>query len=77
MAQLTMRRYRNDDDYWRIRTFLREAFRLNGYRQYSWDVVRFDYWRWHGVMNIETFPLQDAIFIWETADRQIAAVLNP
>ena len=50
--QLTMRAYQNEDDYWRIRVFLREVFLLNERREVSWHVARFDYWRWHGVENL-------------------------
>ncbi len=74
---LTLRPYRGQDDYWRIRQFLREVFLLNERRQRSWDVVRFDYWRWHGVENIEHLKPEEVIFLWEAPDGQIAAVLNP
>jgi ribosomal protein S18 acetylase RimI-like enzyme len=50
---------------------------LNGRRQLSWEIVRFDYWRWHINANIFHFPLEETIFIWETPDGQLAAVLNP
>ena len=76
--KLTMRRYRNEDDYWRIRSFLREVFLLNGYRQHSWPVGRLDYWRWHGVENCGGCgPVESVVFVWETEDGEIAAVLNP
>ena len=74
--KLTRRTY-NGEDYWRIRKFLRDVFLLNGKRQQSWDVVRFDYWRWHGIENCERLPLEEMVFLWETDDGQIAAVLNP
>ena len=73
---LTMRLYTNDD-YWTIREFLRAVFGRNQFRPHSWDVVRWDYWRWHGNENIEHFKLDEVIFIWENADGKIAAVLNP
>ncbi|MGD9403595.1 MAG: GNAT family N-acetyltransferase [Anaerolineae bacterium] len=76
--KLTMRRYRNEEDYWRIRSFLRHVFLLNDHRQYSWPVGRLDYWRWHGVANCGGCgPIESVIFIWETEDGEIAAVLNP
>ncbi len=65
------------DDYWRIRAFLRGVLAANHFRQRSWDVQRFDYWRWHGLENIESFRLEDATFVWETPGGEIAAVLNP
>lgn len=74
---LTMRMYRNEEDYWRIREFLREVFVLNDRREISWHVARFDYWRWHGVENLSHFRLEEVVFIWEMADGEIAAVLNP
>jgi mycothiol synthase len=41
--QLTMRAYRTEEDYWRIRAFLREILLLNDRRELSWHVARFDY----------------------------------
>jgi GNAT superfamily N-acetyltransferase len=75
--QLTMRTYRDDDDYWRIRAFLREVFLLNDRHELSWQTYRFDYWRWHGVENIDPVRLEEVVFIWETADGRMAAVLHP
>ena len=72
-----MRPYRGEDDYWRIREFLRQVFLLNGRRQKSWDVVRFDYWRWHGIENLMRRKLEEVIFLWEAANSQLVAVLNP
>ena len=75
--QLTMRPYRDEDDYWRIRIFLRETFPLNDRRELNWHVARLDYWRWHVLLNChEITSLDGLIYIWETADGQIAAVLN-
>jgi mycothiol synthase len=71
-----MRMYQNEDDYWRIREFLREVFRLNDRRELSWQVYRFDYWRWHGIENLGHGRLEEDVFLWETADGRIAAVLN-
>jgi mycothiol synthase len=75
--KLTVRRYRDEDDYWRIRELLRQVFRLNDRRELSWQVYRFDYWRWHGIENMGHGRLEEDVFIWETAGGQIAAVLNP
>jgi mycothiol synthase len=71
-----MRPYRTEDDYWRIRGFLREVFLLNGRREVSWQAARFDYWRWHGIENMGDGRLERDVFIWETADGHITAVLN-
>ena len=74
--RLTSRVFQGPDDYWRIRAFLRRVFLLNGRREVSWHVNRFDYWRWHGVENMKDTSLED-VFLWETENGQIAAVLNP
>jgi GNAT superfamily N-acetyltransferase len=70
---LTMRGYRDENDIWRIRSFLREVFLLNGRQEHSWHVGRFDYWRWHMVANCGQ-PLENA-FLWEDQDAELAAVL--
>ncbi len=76
--QLTMRAYQTEEDYWRIRAFLREVFLLNDRRELCWQVARLDYWRWHVIENCNACePAKDVTFIWETPDKQIAAVLNP
>lgn len=72
-----MRMYRGEEDYWLIRAFLREVFACNGGLQRSWDVARFDYWRWHGIANLWQVDLRDYVCIWETDDGRMAAVLNP
>jgi mycothiol synthase len=73
--KLTKRRYESEEDYWCIRAFLRDVFLRNGRRERSWQVYRFDYWRRHGIMNLDGGSLED-VFIWEDAGGRIAAVLN-
>ena len=51
-------------------------FLLNDRRELSWQVYRFDYWRWHGIENLGHGRLEEDVFLWETADGRIAAVLN-
>ncbi len=78
MKLLTVRPYETEEDYWRIRTFLRDVFLLNQRRPTSWQVARLDYWRWFGVEIIEPYDwTHNGIFIWEAASGQIEAVLNP
>ncbi len=74
----TLRKYRGEDDYWRIRSFLRQVMLLNGTRELSWHVARLDYWRWHVVANCHACdPVEQVTFLWEGSDGRIAAVLNP
>ena len=72
----TMRNYQNETDYWCIREFLREVSLLNDRHDYSWSLLRWDYWRWHVNENIFHLKLEDVVTIWEV-NGQIAAVLNP
>jgi ribosomal protein S18 acetylase RimI-like enzyme len=74
----TMRRLKHEADYWRIREFLRQVILLQGKQDFCWHVARFDYWRWHGLENMQAYPsLDSCTFIWENRESQIVAVLNP
>jgi GNAT superfamily N-acetyltransferase len=70
------RPYQNEDDYWCIRSFLREVSLLNDRHDYSWSLLRWDYWRWHVNMNIYELKLEEVVTLWEM-DGKIIAVLNP
>lgn len=76
MKKLLMHSYHTEDDFWRIRKFLREVFLLNKRRMISWPVARWDYWRWHGIMNLNDGSLETGVYLWETEVGQLAAVLN-
>ena len=75
--KLTLRKYQNDADGEKIRQFLREIYLLHGRREVGWPVYRWDYWRWHVNENIFRFNLGVAVFLWETDDGRLAAVLHP
>ena len=72
----TLRTYQTDKDYWQIREFLREVSLLNDRHEYTWSLLRWDYWVWHVNMNIFHFDLEKVIYLWEV-DGQIVAMLNP
>jgi GNAT superfamily N-acetyltransferase len=74
--KLTLRKYQTEDDYYRIRSFLRDVFLQNDRRMFCWPVFRWDYWSWHGILNLGDGSLEAGVCLWETEDRQIAAVLN-
>jgi ribosomal protein S18 acetylase RimI-like enzyme len=71
-----MRRYQTEEDYWRIRAFLRQVMLLNEVREKSWHVARLDYWRWHGIANLGDGQLEQDVYLWETEKGEIASVLN-
>jgi GNAT superfamily N-acetyltransferase len=72
----TLRLYRAENDYWQIREFLREVSLLNDRHDYSWPLLRWDYWIWHINMNIYHLKLEEVVHLWEV-DGQIVAMLNP
>jgi len=75
---LTRRGYEGEEDYWRLRAFLREVFLLNGRQERSWQVARLDYWRWHVVENCGIGATMDeVIFFWEDAKGEIVAAVHP
>ena len=74
--RLIRRKYLQEDDYWAIRTFLREVFLLHDRREACWPLYRWDYWRWHVNENIFRINLAAAVFMWETSDGTLAAVLH-
>lgn len=73
---LSPRPYRTEDDYWRIRDFLRSVYLRNDRIERSWPAMRLDYWRWHGIRNCGHGSL-DNVTLWEAPGGRIAAVLNP
>jgi ribosomal protein S18 acetylase RimI-like enzyme len=71
-----VRPYQTEDDFWRMREFLRLVFLRNNRLQRSWHVARLDYARWHTCLNCARVRLEDVAFLWES-DEQIIALLMP
>jgi mycothiol synthase len=74
--RLRMRRYRDEDDFWAIRGFLRDVYLRNERTEHSWQAARLDYWRWHGILNMGDGSLETDVFLWETPGGELGAVLN-
>jgi mycothiol synthase len=72
---LSMRPYCDETDYWRVREFLRSVSMRNNRHEYSWCLLRWDYWRWHIHANIHRFVLSEVVFVWEK-NGQLVAVVN-
>lgn len=45
--------------------------------QMSWHIARLDYWRGHGIPNCHPFEIEEYVFLWETEDGHLMAVLHP
>jgi mycothiol synthase len=71
------RKYQNLNDQQLIRHFLQEVYLLNGRREYSWPLYRWDYWCWHVNAYIHRFDLGAAVFIWQDEHDHLVGVLNP
>jgi GNAT superfamily N-acetyltransferase len=74
--KLTMRSYENEEDYWRMREFLRKVMLANGRRELSWHVARLDYWWWFVNPDLENLSPQEKVFLWETGEGEISALLT-
>ncbi len=70
------RPYQTEDDFWRMREFLRQVFLLNDRHEWSWFIARLDYARWHMCMNCANVTLDEIASLWE-ADGQLVAFLMP
>lgn len=70
------RSYQTEDDFWRMREFLRQVFLLNQRLERSWHVARLDYTRWHVCLNCAGVRLEDVTYLWEESN-QLAAILLP
>lgn len=67
-----LRPYQTEDDFWRMREFLRQVYLLNDRRERSWHVARLEYARWHTCMNCARVRLEDVAYLWEADGRLVA-----
>ena len=76
--KLIQRPLQTEDDYFRLRNFLREVFLLNDRLEHSWNVARLDHWRWHHILTCQITPPFDQVTqAWETEDGRLAAAVHP
>lgn len=69
--------YPSEDDYWRVRNFLREVFLLNDRLENSWHVARLDHLRYHFIDTCHVFEsIKDGMALWEGGDEKIASVVT-
>jgi ribosomal protein S18 acetylase RimI-like enzyme len=72
----SFRPYQTEDDFWRMREFLRQVFVLNHHLERCWHVARLDYARWHTCLNCANVRLEEVAYLWES-DGQLIAFLMP
>jgi len=74
----TLRSCNSEEDFSRVRNYLREIFLLSDRLNFDSHVALLDHWRWHYIATCnETAPFDQVTSIWETQDGEIAAVLHP
>lgn len=73
---LNPRCYRDDEDAWRIRAFLRETLMRNGYRKQNWTPLRYDYWHHFINPDLNQVSPQESVYLWESPRGELAAMLN-
>lgn len=74
--KVSFRPYQTEDDFWRMREFLRQVFLLNHCLERCWHVARLDYARWHSCLNCANVRLEEVVCLWES-DGQLIAFLMP
>lgn len=72
--KLTFRPYQREDDFWRMREFLRELFLLNGRLARTWHISRLEIAHAQCCSSGADVPMEGAFYLWE-ADGQIVALL--
>jgi len=75
--QPTFRPYQCEDDFWRMREFLRQVFVLNERLERNWHVSRLEYARWHTCLNCAKVRLEDVAFLWELDGRLRRTATTP
>lgn len=73
---ISFRPYQTEDDFWRMREFLRQVFLLHHRVERCWHVARLDYARWHTCLNCAGVTLGEVAWLWES-DGQLIAFLMP
>lgn len=68
--------YETEDDFWRMRAFLRQVFLLNHRLERCWHVARLEYARWHSCLNCAKVSLEEVAHLWES-EGQLIAFLMP
>ncbi|MFC1898087.1 GNAT family N-acetyltransferase [Candidatus Cloacimonadota bacterium] len=64
-----------EESYWRVRDFLRQAWRGTDDKTLNWTAARLDYNRWHMFKNCYELDLLDYIYCCEYEDEIIAVFI--
>jgi GNAT superfamily N-acetyltransferase len=59
-----------------MRAFLRDVLLANERRLTGWHVLRWDYWRWHGILNCAFQDIRAVTHLWEDAAGIVRAAVT-
>ena len=71
-----LKAFSQEEDYWRVRAFLREVFLVNGRHEHSWQPYRLDYWRWHIRLNCFESTIEGELLWWEDDHGRVVAAIH-
>jgi GNAT superfamily N-acetyltransferase len=71
-----MRRYAGEDDFWAVRGLLRRLLVEADFLPATWGVLRWDYWRWHGVLNCGSPPPEELVTLVEDDAGALIGLIN-
>lgn len=71
-----LRTYAGDDDFWSVRRLFRRLLAEADFHPATWGVPRWDYWRWHGVLNCGSPPPEELVTLVEDEADDLIGVVN-
>jgi mycothiol synthase len=71
-----MRPYTGEEDYWRLRAFLRQVYRRNHRQERSWPAYRWDYCHWHVYPTVADSAGYASVLLWEHDSALVAAAIS-
>jgi len=74
-ARFTVRPYRYEDDFWRVRNLLIEAFPITG-PGFNWEIRHWDGNHFHDADLASNMPWRNRITLWETEDGTLAGAVH-
>lgn len=76
LSAYTMHRPDRENDYWRLREFMRGKFTLDDRRERPWQLMQFDYHYWHFLINCLEQKLEDTALYWTDDQGNIIALVT-
>lgn len=75
-AEYTSRPFRDETDFWRVRRLLIDTL-ADTPVGWTWDIRRWDGWRFHRECSDITPEWSQQLHLWETVDGQLVGAAHP